>query len=153
MYAPDGKLAMTDSHDLIVLGSCGDFKAFGEGGTLDDQRVIAGGGKSLRHILKRSFSLCLILDVFPCISLLARIIFPPNACPIDWCPRQTPRRGIFPAQRSMASRLIPALSGSHGPGETTKPSNPSSLRSSMPMASLRTTSCSAPNSPKYWTML
>ena len=55
LYAPDGELAVTDSHDLIILGCCGDFEALRNSGTLDDQRVVTGGGESLRHILEKIF--------------------------------------------------------------------------------------------------
>ena len=57
LYAPDRELAVTDSHDLIVLGCCGDFEALRNSVTLDNQRVVAGGGESLRHFLEKIFSI------------------------------------------------------------------------------------------------
>ena len=57
--------------------------------------------------------------VLPCTGM-CRMTLPPNACPIDWWPRQTP--SVFtPAsgKRRMTSTLIPASLGVHGPGETT----------------------------------
>ena len=57
LYAPDAKLAMTDSHNLIILGCCGDFQALRNSCPLDNQRVVAGGGESLRHILEKIFSI------------------------------------------------------------------------------------------------
>ena len=55
LYAPDRELAVTDSHDLIILGYCGNFEALRNSGPLDNQRVVAGGGESLRHILEKIF--------------------------------------------------------------------------------------------------
>jgi hypothetical protein len=57
-------------------------------------------------------------EVLPCITLPARTTLPPNAWPIAWWPRQTPRIGAF--TRAIASRLMPASFGVHGPGETTR---------------------------------
>ena len=56
LYAPYGKLTVTDSDDLIILGSCGDFETVGDSGTLYNKGVVAGGRKSLWHILKKIFS-------------------------------------------------------------------------------------------------
>ena len=53
----------------------------------------------------------------------------------------------------IASTEMPASSGVHGPGETTTRSEPRSSSSSTSRASLRTTSSSAPSSPRYWTRL
>ena len=53
-------------------------------------------------------------------SRLARTIVPPKTCPIDWCPRQTPRIGIRPANRLTTSQEMPASSGVQGPGEITR---------------------------------
>ena len=56
-------------------------------------------------------------EVLPCMSVWARTTSPPKAWPMDWWPKQTPRMGIFPEKDWTASREMPALSGSHGPGE------------------------------------
>ena len=85
-------------------------------------------------------------DVLPCISP-PRVTRPPKCCPIAWCPRHTPSSGrAAPAQAATSSRLIPASFGVHGPGEIRNPFAP--LDSACPalIASLRTTSTSAPSS-------
>ncbi len=79
---------------------------------------------------------------------------PPKATASDWWPRHTPSVGM-PAsgKRRMASTEMPASFGVHGPGETTMRSGAFSNRASTEAASLRTTSSSAPSSPRYWTRL
>ena len=79
---------------------------------------------------------------------------PPNAWPIAWWPRQTPRIGISPAKRRIAASEIPASFGVQGPGEI------DDLRRLQPLhivqhdqSLLRTTFTSAPSSPKYCTRL
>ena len=46
---------------------------------------------------------------------------PPNAWPIAWWPRQTPRIGIRPAKRSITGTEMPASRGVQGPGEIDDP--------------------------------
>ncbi len=53
----------------------------------------------------------------------------------------------------ITSREIPASSGVPGPGEITIRSGRIALIPDMSTASLRTTSGSAPSSPRYWTRL
>ena len=55
LNAPDREFAVTDSHDLIILGCCRDFQTVGYRLTFDDQRVVSGGRKFLGHILKKVF--------------------------------------------------------------------------------------------------
>ena len=55
----------------------------------------------------------------PCIGTGARTTCPPNAWPIAWWPRQTPRIGILPAAAAIRSRQMPASFGVHGPGDST----------------------------------
>src|SRR5262245_42375459 len=52
----------------------------------------------------------------------ARTTLPPNACPIDWCPRHTPKMGNRPARSRTQGSETPASFGVHGPGEMTMPS-------------------------------
>ena len=66
-------------------------------------------------------------------------IFPPNAWPIDWWPRHTPRIGILPAKRWIAGTEIPASVGVHGPGEITMCFGASRSTSSSVSSSLRIT--------------
>ncbi len=70
-----------------------------------------------------------------------------------WCPRQTPRMGSSPASDRMASRLTPASSGVHGPGEMASPSGRSARIPATSIWSFRKTRTSAPSSPRYWTRL
>ena len=44
---------------------------------------------------------------------------PPNAWPIAWWPRHTPRIGIWPANSRISGTEMPASFGVHGPGEIT----------------------------------
>ena len=74
----------------------------------------------------------------------------PNASPMLWCPRQTPRSGTTPAAARIRSIEIPASAGVHGPGETTIRSAPIARQSSTLASSLRTTSTVAPSSERYW---
>ena len=43
-----------------------------------------------------SLSVVAHFEVFPCMSTGAWTMLPPKACPMHWCPRQTPRIGISP---------------------------------------------------------
>ncbi len=65
------------------------------------------------------------------------------------------RAPACPPRRSarIASTEIPASAGVQGPGETTRRSAPRSSSSPTSALSLRTTSISAPSSPRYWTRL
>ena len=102
-------------------------------------------------IEKIPLPLCRTREVFPCMSAWAWTIRPPNACPMHWCPRQTPRMGIRSSNARIASREIPASSGPPGPGEITRPAGFRSASSSTVIASLRNTATSAPSSLKYCT--
>ena len=56
----------------------------------------------------------------------------------------------------MAATDTPASAGEHGPGDTTSRVTPEAMSSPIcatVISSLRCTCTSAPNSPKYWTML
>jgi len=86
-------------------------------------------------------------------SVFARTTLPPNAAPIAWCPRHTPRIGRRPAWASMAGTHTPASAGEHGPGESTTRSGASAPMPSTSISSLRTTRTSSPSSPKYCTRL
>ena len=46
----------------------------------------------------------------------ARITLPPQAAPMHWWPRQTPRTGMRPAAQRMIEVDMPASSGRPGPG-------------------------------------
>ena len=84
-----------------------------------DQRVIARDGQRARQAGEE------VLAVVGDLGRLAvhgmwRTTRPPNACPSDWWPRQTPSV-LTPAsgKRRMTSTEMPASLGVHGPGETT----------------------------------
>ena len=83
----------------------------------------------------------------------ARTTLPPNAWPMAWWPRQTPRIGISPAKRRIAASEMPASFGVQGPGETTIWAGFIFSMSDTVRALLRTTFTSAPSSPKYCTRL
>ena len=71
-----------------------------------------------------------------------------------WWPRHTPSTGTpASAKVRIASTDTPASAGVHGPGDTTTLSGARPTRSVVAAASLRTTSTSAPSSPRYWTRL
>ena len=58
--------------------------------------------------------------VLPCISRSARTTSPPNASPMAWWPRHTPRSGTPAAAAARTSgTLMPASRGVQGPGEMT----------------------------------
>ncbi len=79
---------------------------------------------------------------------------PPKASAIAWWPRQTPSTGIpSSANRRLASIETPASTGRQGPGEITTRSGRDRSSSSTVATSFRTTSGSAPSSPRYWTRL
>ena len=61
----------------------------------------------------------IITLVLPCISFLACIIFDPKTCPIIWCPKQTPRIGIFLYNNLTILIQLPAWLGLPGPGDIT----------------------------------
>ena len=95
-------------------------------------------------------------------SRAARTTRPPNASPMDWWPRQTPRMGISPAKRRMAATEMPASAGVHGPGEMSSRSGRRAASLSTVMASLRNTRISGACQPggaeggavaRVWTML
>ena len=88
-------------------------------------------------------------DKRPCITFLARMISPPNAWPIAWCPKHTPNNGIFPAKCWMAGIEIPASEGEHGPGPITRYLGCHRSISSNVTASLRTTFTSWFNQTNY----
>jgi hypothetical protein len=67
----------------------------------------------------------------------ARTTSPPNASPIDWWPRQTPRIGRSPAKRLMVGTEMPASFGVQGPGDTTIASGAMAAMSSSEIASFR----------------
>ena len=48
--APDGEFAVAESHDFAFGGLGGDFEGCGEGGALDEERVVARGGEALGHV-------------------------------------------------------------------------------------------------------
>jgi hypothetical protein len=54
-------------------------------------------------------------EVLPCIGFAARTTSPPYACPIDWCPRQTPRIGILDPSSRIVSTDTPASVACTGP--------------------------------------
>lgn len=53
--APDGKGFVADAHDFAFVGFGGDFEAVGEGFFFDDERVVAGGGERIGHVLEEVF--------------------------------------------------------------------------------------------------
>jgi hypothetical protein len=87
-------------------------------------------------------------DTLPCIGAGARVTLPPNAWPIAWWPRQTPRIGVVSLAAPMRSRQIPASLGVQGPGDRTIASGRAASASSTPIASFRHTDTSAPSSPR-----
>ena len=48
-------------------------------------------------------------EVFPCMTRSARTMSPPNAAPIAWWPRQTPRMGVTPVKRRITGTEMPAI--------------------------------------------
>jgi hypothetical protein len=68
---------------------------------------------------------------------------------MHWCPRQTARIGVTPANRWTSSIGIPASFGVHGPGDIAIASGARAAIASTVIASLRSTATSAPSSPKY----
>ena len=90
-------------------------------------------------------------DVFPCTNRSAGTTLPPNTSPMHWCPRQTPRIGIFPEQRFTTSLLIPAAAGRPGPGEITIALGGEARISSTVISSFRFTTGVSPSSPRYCT--
>ncbi len=90
-------------------------------------------------------------SAFPCTIRAACTIRAPNATPMAWWPRQTPRMGTLPAKRVTASTLIPASSGLPGPGEMTMPDGFFASSSATVILSLRNTSTgSSVSSHRYW---
>ena len=51
--APDGKLPVSEAHDLAFLGLRRDLKAFGDGIAPDDQGVIASGRERVWEALEK----------------------------------------------------------------------------------------------------
>src|SRR6218665_2164201 len=49
--------------------------------------------------------------VLPCINCRARTMVPPNAAPMLWWPRHTPRIGSLPAKCPIAGTEMPASAG------------------------------------------
>ena len=70
-------------------------------------------------------------------SCFACTMRPPNAWPMLWCPRHTPRIGISPAKRWISGTEMPASFGVHGPGEMTMCAGASRAISSSVISSLR----------------
>ncbi len=79
----------------------------------------------------------------------ARTTAAPNAWPIAWCPRHTPRIGTLPPSWRNSCSDTPASSGVPGPGEITMYPGRNARMPATSMASLRTTFTSTPSSPKY----
>ena len=80
---------------------------------------------------------CVTGEILPCITRCARTMRPPNACPMAWWPRHTPRIGICPAKRWISGTEMPASLGVQGPGETTICEGAMAATSSSVIASLR----------------
>ncbi|MDB6122406.1 MAG: hypothetical protein JWQ71_1399 [Pedosphaera sp.] len=59
LHAPDGILLVTDAHDFAFVSLGGDFEAIGDGVALDDEGVITGRGKRVRHVLEEIFAVVL----------------------------------------------------------------------------------------------
>src|SRR5881397_1363557 len=157
LHAINWVAAVLHGHDLGVLGAVGapggDDEIFGQGGRLYDERVVAHAGERARYTSNSSSFSWITWHVLPCISRSARTTRPPNASPIAWWPRQTPRIGIFPARACTRGTRMPASRGVHGPGESTAARGFRARTSATVSASLRYTTGSWPNSPNSWTRL
>ena len=60
-------------------------------------------------------------EIFPCIGSIAFDIVEPKYCAINWCPKQTPRKGILPTNFLKTFNELPVSSGRPGPGPITIP--------------------------------
>lgn len=69
---------------------------------------------------------------------------PPKAVAMAWCPRQTPKIGIWPDRRWTRATDWPAVSGRPGPGETTSAEGGLRPSVSISICSLRSTETSWP---------
>ena len=52
LYAPDWERFMAQAHNFAFLGFRGHFERVRERGAFNEQGVIAGGGKVLRHVFE-----------------------------------------------------------------------------------------------------
>src|SRR5579859_1773485 len=52
LHAPDRKILVPDAHDFAFVSFSGDFQTVGQGVALDDEGVIARGGKGIGHAFK-----------------------------------------------------------------------------------------------------
>ncbi len=87
----------------------------------------------------------------PCTMSLAPTMFAPNAYPMAWWPRHTPRIGTSPANARITSIMHPASSGRPGPGDKMMALGASARMPATSMASLRMTCTSSEvSSHKYW---
>ena len=114
------RLAVAHAHDLAVLRLRASPR--GTAGRLSrsiDERVIARRRERRRaRRRRRPLPSWRMREVLPCMTRSARTTLPPNAWPIAWWPRHTPRIGTLPGEALAISRSeMPASSGVHGPGE------------------------------------
>ena len=86
-------------------------------------------------------------------SRFAGTIFAPNAWAMDWCPRQMPRIGTWPANALTAASVTPAESGLPGPGERTMASGFSAAMPATSISSFFTTFTSRPSDRSACTRL
>src|SRR5213596_733775 len=157
LHAVDRVAAVLHGHDLAILRPVraprGDHEVLGERPGLDHQRVVPHAGHGTGDSLEQLVFFMITSHVFPCMSRSARTTRAPNASPIAWWPRHTPRTGTFPASAFTSGTRIPASPGVHGPGESTAAVGLSASTCSTVSASLRYTTGSAPSSPNNWTRL
>ena len=89
-------------------------------------------------------------EVLPCSSSGALTILAPYAAAMAWWPRQTPRIGSLPTNRSMTAMQTPASSGRARARREHDAVGLHRLDVLDGQASLRRTSTSAPSSQRYW---
>src|SRR5213083_2887915 len=157
LHAVDRVAAVLHGHDLPILGRSALHavitRSLGSdrGSTTREWYRMPVTGLGIPS--NSSSSSWITSHVFPCMSRSARTTRAPNASPIAWWPRHTPRTGTFPASAFTSGTRIPASPGVHGPGESTAAVGLSASACSTVSASLRYTTGSAPSSPNSWTRL
>ena len=120
LYALHRQCAMAHTHDFTIVSPGGDFKLCGQRSAFYGQRVVTVDRIGLRQVSENAL-LCGVYDAgFAGINCWARMMRPPKAAPMLWCPRHTPSMGNLPAKCLMAATEIPASAGEHGPGDTTR---------------------------------
>ena len=141
--------AMLHRHDQPVVGFGGDVQAVGEGGTVDDQRVIAGGLEGLWRSLENTLAgvgdhrQLAVHELRRAFDMAAKGLADRLMAEAD-----AEQRHLGVAGRLDEIEADPASFGVQGPGDRTIASGPADSTWPTLIWSLRCTTVSAPSSPR-----